>query len=79
MQAFISWSGEPTRTLGHELKEFIDTAFAGHVQSFLSDANIAPGERFNDVINDRLETSIIGIHLLARANMAEPWILFEGG
>lgn len=79
MQVFISWSGEQTKALGHSLKEFIDTTFAGHVQSFLSDANIAPGERFNDVINDNLGSSTIGILLLTRANMTEPWILFEAG
>lgn len=79
MQVFISWSGEQTKTLGHELKEFIETSFAGHVHPFLSDANIAPGERFLDVINDSLDASVIGILLLTRSNMSEPWILFEAG
>lgn len=79
MQVFISWSGEQTRALGHALKEFVDTTFAGHIDSFLSDADIAPGERFLSVINDSLDASVIGIVLLTRANMSEPWILFEAG
>jgi len=79
MQIFISWSGEQTKALGHALKDFIETTFAGHVLPFLSDSNIAPGERFNEVINDNLDGSVLGILLLTRSNVSEPWILFEAG
>lgn len=79
MRVFISWSGEQTRRLGHELKEFIDTTFAGHVQTFLSDADIAPGERFLSVVNDNLDEAVIGIVLLSSTNITAPWILFEAG
>ncbi|WP_404474204.1 toll/interleukin-1 receptor domain-containing protein [Microbacterium aerolatum] len=79
MRVFISWSGEQTRRLGNELKDFIDTTFAGHVQTFLSDADIAPGERFLSVVNDNLDDAAIGIVLLTSTNLTAPWILFEAG
>lgn len=79
MRLFISWSGEQTRELGAALKTFLDTAFAGHLSTFLSDADIAPGERFLAAINDGLEDAELGILLVTRSNQRSPWLLFEAG
>ncbi|MFS0713428.1 toll/interleukin-1 receptor domain-containing protein [Microbacterium sp. 2P01SA-2] len=79
MQVFISWSGEQTRELGYALKLFLDTAFAGHVSTFLSDADIAPGERFLAAINSGLDDAELGILLVTHTNQRSPWLLFEAG
>jgi len=79
MRLFISWSGEQTRELANAVQEFFELAFASHVQTFLSDADIAPGERFLAVINENLGGADIGVILVTRQNMNNPWLLFEAG
>ncbi|MDR7188154.1 hypothetical protein J2Y46_000970 [Microbacterium sp. BE35] len=79
MQVFISWSGEQTRQLGHALKAFLETTFAGHVRTFLSDADVAPGERFLAAISSELDGADLGLLLVTRANQHAPWLLFEAG
>lgn len=79
MRLFISWSGEQTRELANAVQAFFELAFASHVQTFLSDADIAPGERFLAVINENLGGADIGVILITRQNMNNPWLLFEAG
>ncbi|WP_461475336.1 TIR domain-containing protein [Microbacterium sp. HJ5] len=79
MKVFISWSGDQTRDLGHAVKQFLETAFAGHVETFLSDADVAPGERFLASINSQLDAADLGLLLVTRANQHAPWLLFESG
>jgi hypothetical protein len=79
VKVFISWSGQQTKPLGHALQVFIETTFASHVHSFLSDSNIAPGERFLSVIDANLGAADLGILLVTRANQSSPWLLFEAG
>lgn len=79
MRIFISWSGDASRHVARELAHFMESTFAGHVETFMSDIDISPGERFQDAINERLENSTLGILVLTRANTSEPWILFEAG
>lgn len=79
VNVFISWSGEQTRELGHALKAYLDVAFAGHIDTFLSDADIAPGERFLSVITAQLDGADLGILLVSRSNLTSPWLLFEAG
>lgn len=79
MQVFISWSGQQTVGLGSALKAFLTSTFAGHVETFLSAEDIAPGERFNAVITESLESSALGILLVTKWNQTSPWLLFEAG
>jgi hypothetical protein len=79
MKIFISWSGPETSVIGTSLKTFLETTFAGHVQAFLSDRDIAPGERFEGVIAASLESSSLGILLVTPENQVSPWLLFEAG
>lgn len=79
MKVFISWSGEQTKDLAHALKEFLDTVFAGHVHTFMSDADVAPGDRFLAAINSNLDLSDLGLLLVTRTNQSAPWLLFEAG
>ncbi|WZH38284.1 MAG: toll/interleukin-1 receptor domain-containing protein [Microbacterium enclense] len=78
-KVFISWSGDQTRELGLALKLFLDEAFAGHLSTFLSDADIAPGERFLSAIAGNLGAADMGILLVTRSNQRAPWLLFEAG
>lgn len=79
MKVFITWSGDQTRDLGLAVKEFLETAFAGHVETFLSDSDVAPGERFLSSINSELDAADLGLLLVTRANQHAPWLLFEAG
>lgn len=76
---FISWSGEQARTVGHAVKDFLETAFASHVETFLSDADLAAGVRFLAAINSNLSDSDLGIVIITRSNKNAPWLLFEAG
>lgn len=76
---FISWSGPTSLIVGAAVKDFIDYVFAGRVETFLSDQDIPPGERFIDVIAHGLEEADLGILLLTPTNMRNPWLLFEAG
>jgi len=65
--------------VGHVFKNFLEVAFAGHVKPFLSDADIAPGERFLTVIESELNGASLGVLLVTRDNQTSPWLLFEAG
>lgn len=50
-----------------------------YVEPWLSETDIAAGERWADAIAKELEASNFGIICVTRDNLASPWILFEAG
>jgi hypothetical protein len=50
-----------------------------YVQPWLSDVDIAAGERWAQSVAKELETTNFGIACLTRENVASPYILFEAG
>lgn len=79
MKVFISWSGDSAKDLGHAMKAFIEVTFASHVETFLSDVDVAAGVRFMAAINSNLDDADLGIVIITRANQRSPWLLFEAG
>lgn len=78
MKVFISWSGERSQIFAQALHEWLPMVLQSIVP-WLSQADIAAGERWADKIAKELEGCNFGILSVTRENIASPWILFEAG
>jgi len=78
MKVFICWSGERSQTVAQSLRDWMPLVLH-FVQPWLSDVDIAAGERWTQSVAKELETTNFGIICLTRENIASPWILFEAG
>ena len=78
MRVFISWSGEPSRSVAQALREWLPMVVQ-HVEPWMSDADIESGRRWNEEVAAELEQADYGIICLTTANIDRPWVLFEAG
>ena len=78
MKVFICWSGERSEAIAQNLRDWMPLVLY-FVQPWLSDVDIAAGERWTQSVAKELETTNFGIICLTRENIASPWILFEAG
>jgi TIR domain-containing protein len=78
MKVFISWSGARSQTLSQALREWIPLVLH-YADPWLSEADIAAGERWAQSVAKELEASNFGIICVTRENVGSPWILFEAG
>jgi hypothetical protein len=78
MRVFISWSGERSQALAHVLRDWLPLVLH-YVEPWLSEADVAAGERWAQAIAKELEASNFGIICVTRENVASPWVLFESG
>lgn len=78
MRVFISWSGPRSQELAQALHEWMPLVLH-YVEPWLSQTDVAAGERWAEALAKGLETSNFGIICLTRENVGEPWILFEAG
>jgi hypothetical protein len=78
MKVFICWSGERSQVMAQSLRDWMPLVLH-FVQPWLSDVDIAAGERWTQSVAKELETTNFGIICLTRENIASPWILFEAG
>ena len=78
MKVFICWSGERSQTVAQSLRDWMPLVLH-FVQPWLSDVDIAAGERWTQSVAKELESTNFGIICLTRENIASPWILFEAG
>lgn len=80
---FISWSKSPSKEIAEQVKFLLEKIFPDPIISFFvssSDKNgIGPGDRFNKILDENLETSNYGILILTKNNFSQPWIMFEAG
>jgi hypothetical protein len=81
-RVFISRIDEEKRA-GSVLKEWIEDAFAGQVDVFVSDdpTNLAGGRRWLEVIEGELrnQNTVMLISILSPVSIERPWILMEFG
>lgn len=77
MQVFISWSGEASKFIAENLKNWLENVLQS-LEPWLS-VDITKGSRWNIEISEKLEKSRVGIICLTRENLNEKWILFEAG
>ncbi|MEU4370251.1 toll/interleukin-1 receptor domain-containing protein [Micromonospora chersina] len=78
MKVFISWSGEPSRSIASALHGWLGVVVQ-HVRPWMSDAEIESGTRWNDVIASNLESCDFGLVCVTRSNQSAPWLMFESG
>jgi len=78
MKVFISWSGPRSHALADALHDWIPLVLH-YVEPWLSQADIAAGQRWAEQVAKELEASNFGIVCVTRDNVASPWVLFEAG
>jgi Mn-dependent DtxR family transcriptional regulator len=78
MKIFVSWSGARSGALAQALRDWLPLVLH-YAEPWLSDADLAPGERWGPALAKELETSNFGVVCITRENLTSPWILFEAG
>lgn len=78
MKVFISWSGTRSKALAAALREYLPMVLQ-YVEPFVSDKDIAAGERWAQTIAGELEASNFGIICITPENLNSEWVLFESG
>jgi len=78
MKVFIGWSGQRSQAMALALRDWLPLVLH-YVEPWLSETDIAAGERWADAIAKELEASNFGIICVTRENLTSPWILFEAG
>jgi hypothetical protein len=75
---FVSWSGEPSRTVARFLKEWLPTVI-GELEPWMSHEDIHAGVRWSDEVSSALARTDFGIICVTEVNGASPWLNFEAG
>lgn len=74
---FISWSKSPSREIAKSMQLFLEkTCPEPDISFFVSSSQvhgIKPGEKFNKVLDDKLENSDFGIIILTKNNYSQQW------
>jgi len=78
MKVFISWSGERSQALAQALREWLPLVLH-YVDPWLSEADVAAGDRWAQEVAKELEASNFGVICVTPENVAAPWVLFEAG
>ncbi|PRY28030.1 toll/interleukin-1 receptor domain-containing protein [Pseudosporangium ferrugineum] len=78
MDVFISWSGEPSRTVAKALNSWLSMVVQ-HVDPWMSDEEIRSGARWNETIAQSLDKCDFGIVCVTRSNQEAAWLMFEAG
>ncbi len=75
---FISWSGNLSKALAEEVREWIPKVLQS-VKPYFTPDDIEKGSRWAKEISVELAASQLGIICLTQENQHSPWILFEAG
>lgn len=78
MKVFISWSGDLSRSLAVELRDWLPMV-VHQVDAWISSRDLDPGRRWALVLGNELEQSDFAVICLTRENRNSSWILFEAG
>jgi len=78
IQIFVSWSMPASRVTAERAHEFLRKLFPTF-KFFISSENISSGQRWFDVVSDKLSKCTIGIIVVTRENITRPWIHYEAG
>lgn len=78
MKVFISWSGERSQALAQALRDWLPLVLH-YVDPWLSEADVAAGDRWAQEVAKELEASNFGVICVTPENVAAPWVLFEAG
>jgi hypothetical protein len=75
---FISWSGPSSREVGREVKQLVSEVL-GTDDVFMSDEDIAPGDKSLEEIDLALKRSTAALIIVSARTAREPWLNFEAG
>jgi hypothetical protein len=78
MKVFLSWSGEPSKSVADLLRRLLPCMLQG-VDVFVSRHDLESGGRWSEQLARELENSAFGIVSLTAQNQSAPWLLFEAG
>lgn len=78
MKVFISWSGERSQALAQALRDWLPLVLH-YVDPWLSEADVAAGDRWAQEVSKELEASNFGVICVTPENVGAPWVLFEAG
>lgn len=78
MHVFISWSGEPSKSLAEAIREWLPTMLQD-VEPYFTPADIEKGAKWDNEISKHLEQSKFCIIALTRESLNSNWIMFEAG
>lgn len=78
MEIFVSWSGELSKKLGEAFSSWIPGVLQSVTPYFTPD-DLEKGTRWSSEVAKELQQSGIGIIVLTRDNLSNPWIMFEAG
>lgn len=78
MKVFISWSGDRSKALAKALYDWLPLVLH-YTEPWLSQSDIAPGDRWGVEVAKNLEECNFGIICITNENLNAPWILFESG
>ncbi|GHV88132.1 hypothetical protein AGMMS50267_04920 [Spirochaetia bacterium] len=77
-KVFISWSGELSKKIAEQLKNWLPSVLQ-FVKPYFTPDDIEKGSRWSNEISNELASSNVGIICLTPDNISNPWILFESG
>ncbi|SEK59931.1 TIR domain-containing protein [Pacificibacter marinus] len=75
---FISWSGETSREIAEEIREWIPSVLQ-FAKPYFTPNDIEKGAKWATEISSKLSDANTGIICLTKDNYEKPWILFEAG
>ncbi|WP_287320723.1 TIR domain-containing protein [Mesorhizobium sp.] len=78
MKVFVSWSGVQSKRIALALKDWLPSVLQ-FADIFMSETDIASGDRGLARIATNLNEARFGIVVLTKSNFTAPWVLFEAG
>jgi hypothetical protein len=75
---FVSWSGDISREIAEELRNWIP-AVLQFAKPYFTPNDIEKGTKWSNEISKKLSETNVGIICLTKENLEKPWILFEAG
>jgi hypothetical protein len=78
MRVFISWSGERSKAIAEELRDWLPTIVQS-IEPFISTQDVPVGGRGLNMLASELQDCSFGILCLTQENKQGPWIHFEAG
>ncbi|MET4003910.1 hypothetical protein ABIB48_002648 [Arthrobacter sp. UYCu511] len=78
MKVFISWSGERSKAVATQVKQWVGQVFQGS-EVFMSDEDIMAGTNWSERIKKELADTTVGIICMTPENQDAKWINFEMG
>lgn len=78
MNIFISWSGDTSKEIAEQLKDWIPTVLQS-AKPYYTPSDIEKGQSWDTEINKKLTECLVGLICLTKDNTEKPWMLFEAG